>query len=415
RSHSPANQKKVTEDEPEIEESLVVLDWFNSDLNLNINKTDFVSGAPLTDAGFAYMFAGARASYGFINGKVCYEVKVTENLAVYHLEDSEPNRHIIRVGWSVDSTTYQLGEDPFSYGYEGSAKISEDCEFKDYGVPFKLNDVVGVYLDASEEKEFIELSFSVNGVFQGVAFNLPRDELNGRALFPHILTKNCRFEVNFGQKEEPWFPPTEGYEWASNIPVENRVRGTIAPATRADCKMIAMCGLPGAGKTTWANKFSAENPDRKFNILGTNAFLEKMKLNGLPRRKNYTERLDILNDMCVHILNILLKIAAKRRRNYILDHTNIFLAALKNKMKMFSGFKRKAVVIVPTEENAKFREGKKIQEEGKDVLDSVILHMKANFQIPSVDKTFSEVEFPELALEEARKVIKKYSIEANAA
>jgi heterogeneous nuclear ribonucleoprotein U-like protein 1 len=54
--------------------------------------------------------------------------------------------------------------------------------------------------------------------------------------------------------------------------------------------MIMMCGLPGAGKTTWANKFSSENPDRKFNILGTNAFLDKMKVNGLPRRKNYSGR-----------------------------------------------------------------------------------------------------------------------------
>jgi hypothetical protein len=70
-----------------------------------------------------------------------------------------------------------------------------------------------------------------------------------------------------------------------------------------------------------------------------------------------------------------------------------------------AGFKRKAVVIVPTEEDAKVREEKKIQEEGKDVLDSIVLQMKADFQIPSVDGTFSEVEFPELALEEALKVI----------
>jgi heterogeneous nuclear ribonucleoprotein U-like protein 1 len=75
------------------------------------------------------MFAGSRATYGFANGKVCYEVKVhiiliekfdyrctniffqiTENLAVSHIEESEPNRHVVRVGWSVDSTTYQLGK-----------------------------------------------------------------------------------------------------------------------------------------------------------------------------------------------------------------------------------------------------------------------------------------------------------------
>ncbi|XP_046446936.1 heterogeneous nuclear ribonucleoprotein U-like protein 1 [Daphnia pulex] len=400
RSPNPANVNEFTEDEPECDGSLVVLDWYNSDLNLTINKTDFVSGAPLTEAVFAYMYAGARATYGFENGKVCYEVKVTENLAVSYLEESEPNRHIVCVGWSVDSTSYQLGEDPFSYGYGGTAKISQNCEFKDYGVPFKLNDVVGVYLKKKN---------------QGVAFSLPREELNGRALFPHILTKSCRFEVNFGQKEEPWFPPTEGYKWASKIPVEKRIRGAFRPATRADCQIIAMCGLPYAGKTTFANKFSAENPDLKINILGTNALLVKMKVNGLPRRKNYTgKKFYPFFDKCIHCLNILIRIAARRRRNYILDLTNIYLVALKKKMNNFSGFKRKAVVIVPTEEEAKVRENKKIQEEGRDEPDSVVLQMKADFKIPSVDKTFSEVEFPELEKEEALKVIAKYCTEAKA-
>lgn len=33
-----------------------------------------------------------------------------------------------------------------SFGYGGTGKISQNCEFKEYGVAFKLNDVVGVYL-----------------------------------------------------------------------------------------------------------------------------------------------------------------------------------------------------------------------------------------------------------------------------
>lgn len=81
RSSSPANVNKVVEgpppeDEPEWDSNLVILDWYNSDLNLIISKTDFVSAAPLTEAGFAYMWAGVRATFGFVQGKIYYEVKV---------------------------------------------------------------------------------------------------------------------------------------------------------------------------------------------------------------------------------------------------------------------------------------------------------------------------------------------------
>jgi hypothetical protein len=80
-------------------------------------------------------------------------------------------------------------------------------------------------------------------------------------------------------------------------------------------------------------------------------------------------------------------------------------------MSNFSELKRKAVVIVPTEEDAKVREKKKIHEEGKFEHDSAILLLKKYFIIPTIDDTFSEVEFPELALEEALKVIEKYKSE----
>ena len=126
-------------------------------------------------------------------------------------------------------------------------------------------------------------------------------------------------------------------------------------------------------------------------------------------------RWETLIEKCTRCLNILLEIAAKRRRNYILDQTNVYPTAQKRKMAFFNGFQRKAVVIVPADEEAKVRNEKRIKEEGKDVPDSAVMEMKANFKIPTVDDTFSEVEFPELELEEALKVIEKYSTEAKAA
>ncbi len=42
--------------------------------------------------------------------------------------------------------------------------------------------------------------------------------------------------------------------------------------------MIMMVGLPGSGKTTWVNKHVAENPDKKYTVIGTSSLIDKMKV-----------------------------------------------------------------------------------------------------------------------------------------
>lgn len=42
--------------------------------------------------------------------------------------------------------------------------------------------------------------------------------------------------------------------------------------------MIMMCGLPACGKTVWASKHAAEHPEKNYNILGTNALIDRMKV-----------------------------------------------------------------------------------------------------------------------------------------
>jgi len=42
--------------------------------------------------------------------------------------------------------------------------------------------------------------------------------------------------------------------------------------------MVMMCGLPGCGKTTWVGKYTAEHPEKVYNVLGTNNIIDKMKV-----------------------------------------------------------------------------------------------------------------------------------------
>lgn len=244
-------------------------------MNLVINKDNFCSATPLHSDGFGYIWAGVRASFGFRAGKLYYETKVTENCNI-NLQD-EDNPHVLRVGWSVAGTSTQLGEEKFSYGYGGTGKISTDCKFEDYGKRFGKDDVVGCYADLTGETD-IRLSFTVNGEDQGVAFTISKEEMGDVALYPHVLTKNCTFVCNFGQ-EEPWSNPIlEGYISVGEVDPQERIPGPRRPEKREDCEMLLMCGLPSAGKTQWAINYTAQHPEKMYNILGTNTLIDKMKV-----------------------------------------------------------------------------------------------------------------------------------------
>ena len=51
-----------SEEEPDYDPTLCTLDWYSSDLNLSIVPTDFCSATAMSQRGFGYMWAGARAT-----------------------------------------------------------------------------------------------------------------------------------------------------------------------------------------------------------------------------------------------------------------------------------------------------------------------------------------------------------------
>lgn len=267
---------EVKENEPEIPGDLMCLDWHNSDLNLRILDT-MSEGVPFSRDGWAYCYAAARATYGFKGGKLWYEVKYVDNMDVK--VEKETTTHDLRVGWSTNSASLMLGEDNKSWCYSAcEGKMAHDKKFEDYGETFTKGDVVGAFIDFSQNE--INVTFTKNGEDQGDAFQISKEELGDDALFPHIATRNVKFEVNFGidkakADRENWKEPL-AEEYVKVGKMEDRVRGNERVSSRDQCEVIMMIGLPGCGKSTWVAKHVEENPEKQYNVVSTGTMISKM-------------------------------------------------------------------------------------------------------------------------------------------
>lgn len=84
------------------------------------------------------------------------------------------------------------------------------------------------------------MTFTVNGVLQPQATSIPRSELPEENLvfFPHMLTRNCAFELNLGAQETPHFPhPEELSDYAYLENAEDKQAGPVRPEVRNECEV----------------------------------------------------------------------------------------------------------------------------------------------------------------------------------
>merc|ERR1719394_1109156 len=209
-------------------------------------------------------------------------------------------------------------------------------------------------------------------------------------------------------------PLSAEYVKVGKVEEGERERGNPRMSRRDECEMIMMIGLPGSGKTYWVDQYVADHPDKQYNVIGTNTMINKMTVNGEPRKGHHKGKWEQVVQKATRSLQEMLRAASQRRRNVIIDQTNVYPSAQKRKARPFEGFQRRAVVVVPNDETYKERVAAQTAAGNKDIPDEAIMEMKANYALPedesdAVVPMFKDVVFTDLNREEAVKVVELYN------
>lgn len=370
------------------------------DCNLDFTiELDGITGSALCNEGFAYCWSGARANIGIKGGKYCFGCKVLENQAVSMEDTAKGQQNVCRVGISRgDDDVGSLGESPNSFGYGGTGKFSHSGVFTDYGGKFAAGDTIICAVDLQDPSR-AQVSFTKNGKWLGVGMTFDVGPKGvgiigamdfEKAIFPHILLKNVKVRIMLSI--DHGLEPLEGFKpWDCAVDDGNAVEGPKA-ADGMHCEVIMMVGLPGSGKTTWAERWAREHPEKRYMLLGTNLALDQMKVPGLLRKRNYGERFERLMDRASKIFNLLMDRASKTSRNFIIDQTNVYRNARVRKLKPFRNFHKVAVVVFPHPEELKSRTRARARDMGKEVPEEAVNEMLANFVLPNSKEMLNSVE-----------------------
>ncbi|PKI62798.1 hypothetical protein CRG98_016806 [Punica granatum] len=390
------NKTRTAGDVPEpAAKQRVALNPADCSLDFNIDGSG-LQGSGFHEGAFAYCWSGARATVGISGGKYCFGCKIVSVQPVDMCDTPSEDQHLCSIGVSrVEEPVENLGETQQSFGFGSTGKFLTAGKFSDYGEKFGVGDTIVCAVDiesVGKYSDYAIIGFSKNGQWLGTAtvfYVSPMLRMNDAsvrkhqwklALFPHVLLKNVVVELQFSL--EDGLVPEGGFKpWDFAIEKGNAVRGPVLTSV-SECEVIMMVGLPASGKTTWAEKWIRDHPEKRYVLLGLNLIRGQMKMPRLIRKQNDRDLFDRLMDKEPAIFYSLLLRAANTPRNFIIDQTNLHKSGRQRKLKLFALFKKIAAVVFPGPAELKFRSHKRLRETGLEVPAHAVNSMMASFVLP---------------------------------
>ncbi|XP_034545581.1 heterogeneous nuclear ribonucleoprotein U-like protein 2 isoform X2 [Notolabrus celidotus] len=365
---------------------------------------DGACGQPRFWERFPLLWSGCRLTHGVRQGRVGFEVRLERKLLTSQLgNDADADSYGLRVGWSMGNSSVLLGEDKVSFAYDSRGKKVSGGKEEDFGERFSEGDIIGCYASFSTDG-VIELSFHRNGRFMGAAFNLSSSVLLGDALYPHVLCKSCSFRLHLDHMDPPWYPGPLGFTPLASLSRGQRVRTTMASDVSAQYEVLLMVGLPGSGKTHWARAHMKQHPEKQYRLLSTEELLACMISGGQS---------DIRLQQASQCLTEMIKMAAQTPGKYILDQCNILFSARRYKLQLFSGFRRRVVVVFPSAEEWRRRLSKHQTSDEEQIPETALLKQQASCSLPEQhSELLEDLLYVELPQEQAQTLLQEYKFEA---
>lgn len=394
----PATEEILKEDQNKVK-----IDLYNSHLHFEV-EPDGTSGHPRFWERCPLLWSGCRLTHGAQQNRVGFEVRL-ERLFMSQPQgqkDVPLDTFGLRVGWSGASTSLMLGNDVLSFAYDGRGKKVSQGKEDDYGQPLSVGDIIGCFASFSSDGA-AELSFHKNGFFMGIAFSLEASVLQGQPLFPHVVCRSCSVRFLLDPLSPAWYPSPSGFTPLIALPDSQKICSVSAPQSKSQCEMILMVGFPGAGKTHWAKNHINQHPEQHYKLLNTDELLACMTMN--------IER-DVELQQASQCLTELIKLAAERPGNYILDQCNILFSARQYKLQLFKDFRCTVKVIFPSKEEWHKRLSKHQMREGQQIPQAAFLKLQVSCTLPEQESLIDELQYVELSQQQAQTVLQEYKDEA---